>query len=247
MATRKQLGPSYDEEAYWEEKFQSTGAGFEWLGPGEVLLDAYRNITPRFPGSPPRVLHLGAGTSRLSLDLATDVSCCYASLVHLDSIVNADFSQTALSIGEQRAAEEGLQGMQYARVDLRSWKELSSCALIAERAFDVILDKSTSDAISTNADVLLDTASPCPLLGESGAPLDPLDLVALHLAALSGPGCVWVVLSYSASRFEILDRPDCHSGRFWTLLQQTSIQAPSGSDNPSAPPVYHWLYHLERK
>jgi len=174
----------------------------------------------------------------------------------MSSILNVDFSQEALTIGEKQADLEGLHGMQYIKVDLRRWSELSSCpAFSEEEPLDFIFDKSTSDAISTNSDVgiaSLGDEGVCPLLISSITDdinitsLDPLDLVALHLAALSRPGCLWAILSYSSSRFDFFASSNSQSCRYWSLLEKKPVQAPSGSDNPSAPPVYHWLYLFQR-
>ncbi|UZJ56800.1 hypothetical protein CBS101457_006120 [Exobasidium rhododendri] len=273
MAGRRQpVGPCYDEEEYWEEKFKVTPDAFEWLGSGEILLEAFRHYqrqkanddgseaTQTKGRSPlPRVLQLGVGTSNLSLSLAKEFYIGDRS--SLRSIINVDFSQEALSIGENQASKEDVVGMQFIRLDFRNWKELSSCSALNEEGYiDFIFDKSTSDAISTNPDVVLASLSDedeCQLLkttrflnetngDDKPAAIDPLDLVALHLAALSKAGCLWAVLSYSDTRFQMFNDPACYSRRYWSVLQKKPIQAPSGSVNVNAPPVFHWFYLLQR-
>lgn len=250
----KQLGPSYDEEKYWNEKFANNPDCFEWLGCGSVLLDAFHRAFPPSSNAPtpPRTLHLGAGTSKLSLDLARHYLSTYKphndNVSVLDSIRNVDFSQIALDIGEQQAHSEGLSGMQYRRIDLRDWIECQS--LTSDGLMDFILDKSTSDAVSTNRLIELNSmqSRQCPLMQATDCTLvDPLDLVALHLAALSKPGCLWAVLSYSSCRFDILDSPHSHSKSHWKLVEKTSIPAPSGSHDSGAPATYHWYYLLQRQ
>lgn len=258
MSTRKQLGPCYDEEQYWDEKFRFASDSFEWLGSGRILLEAFQQqaFSTITDNKPPRVLHLGSGTSKLSLDLARHYINTYQSQDSLNSMLNLDFSYNALKIGQEQAALQGLKGMQYLQVDLRKWSELSSSI----QSIDFILDKSTSDAISTNPNIdvnklLLQSDynnNLCPLLmtkieEKMMDSLDPLDLVALHLAAASNLGCLWAVLSYSSSRFEMLNSSNCLSRKYWKIIQTKSVPAPSGSDNPAAPSVHHWFYLLQRQ
>lgn len=252
---RKHLGPSYDEEQYWDERFKFDSDSFEWLGSGGILLEAFQQAFPFTTGDtsrPPRVLQLGAGTSKLSLDLARHMIDVYKSETILNSVLNLDFSHNALKIGQEQAASQGLEEMQYLHVDLRQWSELSSKNI---DPIDFIMDKSTSDAISTNTNIDLTIQSRinnnlCPLLTKSKekvSSLDPLDLVALHLAALSNPGCLWAVLSYSSTRFQIFSSPECLSQKYWKIIQKKSVPAPSGSEVPGAPSVYHWFYLLQHQ
>lgn len=83
-----------------------------------------------------------------------------------------------------------------------------------------------------------------------------LDLVALHIAALTQPGTIWAALSFSAQRFndvllcadgaEGSEQREPLSRRYWHLDETRSIAAPSGSDNPYAPVVMHHVYFLRR-
>jgi hypothetical protein len=267
MSVRRPLGPSYDEEAYWDAKFKDSQDAFEWLGSGQILLDTFRRTySPEIIAQKtPRVLQLGSGISNLSIDLADEIIKNIGSISaedesfssRLSAILNVDFSQQALSIGKEQAESSGLQGMQYLRVDLRSWREIVSSTSLCSEKLDFIFDKSTSDAISTNRDVDLSSMqdfdeATCPLLLSSKLnvmslkSVDPLDLVALHLAALGGASCTWAVLSYSSSRFDFLNSPNSLSRSYWSIVQKQPIAAPSGSDNLSAPPVYHWFYLLRR-
>lgn len=91
--------------------------------------------------------------------------------------------------------------------------------------------------------------------------LDPMDVLSLHLAALTQPGAKWFVLSYSSSRFDDLETVQMHEERLrgaqasalsfsspphshWIVLECVPIDAPY--EGPSAPVVYHWLYTLQR-
>ena len=80
----------------------------------------------------------------------------------------------------------------------------------------------------------------------------PLDILAVHLAYLARPGCSWIVLSYSASRFphlkdevatEGLPRPN----ELWNLERHEKIEQPPDPNDPVyRPPVMHHLYVLRR-
>lgn len=259
MSTRqRRIGPSYDEEQYWDEKFTRADDIFEWLGSGDVLLEAARKYClSQKAERPPQILHLGAGTSTLCLDIARDLQRIYPKVeksLIAESISNVDFSQIALNISKKQATQDGLDGMQYIKVDLRDWADISSKQLFSERnLFDIIIDKSTSDAISTNAKISLKAvyqASLCPFFfvqsDNDYSLLDPLDVVATHLAALSKPGCIWAVLSYSANRFDFLTCNSSISQRYWTVVSKQHIEVPCSSANPHAPAIYHYFYQLQR-
>lgn len=143
------------------------------------------------------------------------------------------------------------QKMPWVQADLRSWRDVSSLAPFAP--FDVILDKSTSDAISTSDNQEFspgDMSNICPTvleptLLEDGISLSPVELLALHLAPLTRSGTTWFALSYSTTRFNNFDL----LAKYWTLRSHTALEAPTGRASSFAhtPPVYHWLYVLERR
>jgi hypothetical protein len=145
-----------------------------------------------------------------------------------------------------------MHAMQWMRADLRLWKEVSVLSEFAP--FDVILDKSTSDAISTSGDLKINSdeelLANCPIVIDilsryPGATLSPVELLALQLVPLTEKGSAWMALSYSTMRFEGLN----FMAEYWTLRSRIALKAPAGpvSSSTHTPEVFHWLYILERK
>jgi hypothetical protein len=141
--------------------------------------------------------------------------------------------------------------MHWLRVDLRSWSDVSTLSEFAP--FDVILDKSTSDALATSEDHHLsrhDLLTSCPavqkiLLMNSTITLRPVELVALQLSPLTKKGSTWIALSYSSIRFDGFH----HLSDHWTLRARIPLKAPAGpvATSTYVPEVFHWMYILERR
>jgi hypothetical protein len=166
---------------------------------------------------------------------------------------NADFSVEAVRRGQEfEAKKEPAQAMPWLRTDLRSWKDVSSLSEFAP--FDVILDKSTSDALATSEDHQFSRQNhfltSCPpvrniLSKNATITLRPVELLALQLSPLTLKGSTWIALSYSTIRFDGL----CHLADYWRLRARIPLKAPAGPVAPSthAPEVFHWMYILERR
>lgn len=143
--------------------------------------------------------------------------------------------------------------MHWLQADLLAWNNVSGLTPYAP--FDVILDKSTSDAIATSTDHHFDSTDDmsqlCPTIRELLATrnkisLSPVELLALHLVPLTRKDTTWVVLSYSTFRFE--DVP--FLAEYWILRSRTPLKAPTGPVSESAahtPEVFHWVYILDRR
>lgn len=143
--------------------------------------------------------------------------------------------------------------MPWIQADLRSWADLSKLAPFGP--FDVIMDKSTCDAIATSEHETFSSRSSsesnvCPAVLESidrdqETTLAPIELIGLHLVPLTKKDSTWIALSYSSARFDV---PLLQ--RHWEVVEKAAIQAPSGiltSSTSHAPRIYHWLYVLKRK
>jgi hypothetical protein len=141
--------------------------------------------------------------------------------------------------------------MYWLQIDLRLWSDVAKLTDYAP--FDVIVDKSTSDAIATSPSITLsteyDTSSICPIISEAleetgEITLSPVELLALHLVPLTQKGSTWVVLSYSNIRFDNLG----YAGKYWTVVSLTSLKVPQGQTSSFAhtPEVFHWAYVLRR-
>ena len=141
--------------------------------------------------------------------------------------------------------------MHWLQADLRSWADVSEISCFAP--VDMILDKSTSDAIATSAPVAFssssdasDTCEEIQRLVKKGGEITllPVEVLALHLAPLARPGAIWIALSFSATRFENLPHAMAH----WAVVAQKPLKAPHGHASPlvHTPEVFHWLYILKR-
>lgn len=170
------------------------------------------------------------------------------------SLQNVDFSAEAVRIGQE--AEEGkdaLCAMHWVRADLRSWADVAH--LIRFAPFDVIMDKSTSDSISTSEPSIFpppnNVSNICPTIlkdiegkKSTSLALSSVETLALHLVPLTKVGSTWVALSYSAFRFDNMRI----AGQYWRLISRTPLRAPTGelTSSAHAPDIFHWLYLLKR-
>ncbi|KAE8312123.1 hypothetical protein BDV41DRAFT_307981 [Aspergillus transmontanensis] len=243
----------YDDPIFWDTKFATGQDVGEWLNPGENLIQAVLSDLDNrsfVQERSPRVLHLGPGISKLGTKLRE-------AFVHRgwkgSGIVNVDFSSEAVRLGQEiESKQDPSHAMHWLRADLRSWNDMSSLALLAP--FDIIIDKSTSDAIATSPSTRLSPTSisqdTCPVVRDvtntqGETTLSPVELLALHLVPLTSEGTIWFSLSYSTMRFDNLPRLANH----WDLVSRTPLKAPQGqtSSFAHAPEVFHWLYMLRRK
>ncbi|KAJ5543818.1 hypothetical protein N7494_005097 [Penicillium frequentans] len=196
----------------------------------------------------PRVLHLGL--SQLGLKLR---DACVERHWNGNGIVNVDFSGEAVRLGQAYESQKPpSEAMHWQRADLLSWSHVSD--LLPFAPFDVILDKSTSNAIATATDRHFastdDLSQICPAVRElldarPSIALSPVELLGLQLVPLTQKGTTWIVMSYSTFRFggnSIL-------AQYWTLRSRTPLKAPAGPVSSSAytPDVFHWIYILDRK
>ncbi|KAJ5772573.1 hypothetical protein N7520_003102 [Penicillium odoratum] len=245
--------PDYDNPDFWDDRFATGRDVGEWLNSGEALIDAVVADLESRSGvavSRPRVLHLGPGVSKLGLKLR---DACVERNWTGNGIVNVDFSGEAVRLGQQYESQRApSEAMHWHRADLLSWSDVSD--LLPFAPFDVIFDKSTSDAIATSADRHFastdDISQLCPAVQEllstqSSINLSPVELLGLHLVPLTQKGTTWIVMSYSAFRFgsaSVLDK-------YWTLRSRTPLKAPAGLTSSAAytPDVFHWMYILDRK
>lgn len=141
--------------------------------------------------------------------------------------------------------------MRWIRINLRSWSDVSTLTLFVP--FDVIVDKSTSDAICASEPQTFSPSSTdsssCPTVREivesdGEVELSPVETLAVHLVPLAQRGTTWVALSYSMFRFDNVQ----YIGRYRELVARTPLMAPSGevSESAHAPEIFHWLYVLRR-
>lgn len=289
--------PPFAQSTYWDERFTKNPAAFDWLLPANCLDRPIIDALRASPNPRPRLLHIGCGTSILSLHLRT----------HVDDprqVHNTDFSRVAIDLGARwerdvfesdqalpQDPEESSDGetppteqpqpranSQTARPPRMRWSTLDLLSLPSIRRlaedereedgsapYDIIVDKSTCDAISCGDDQLIPL--PYPLRTTSPTypsptppptmPLHPLHLLALHLAALVPPAGRWIALSYSAHRFPFFEpfpekveegRLDgeavekgwlVHPGRLWRLVGKEMVEVEEESGGEEKGQVVH--------
>lgn len=268
------MPPNYDSEEFWDTRFK-TETHFEWLGSGrESILPVLRSyfqlrLTSNPPIElPPLLLHIGAGTSTLSNDLLEEYHKAYPTASHKPLIVNTDFAEEAVRRGNDTTSGEG--EVVWERVDLMRWKEVfalkEKMVHTTGRKFDVVVDKSTTDAISCMADVVYrsDTLSGSPrdahplidyTVSRSASKeitFHPAAVLALHLASVVETGGVWIALSYSQNRFPFFGQDgELDLSLFWTVERVEPVLVRQEVDKQSegtvhTPDVYDHLYILRR-
>lgn len=281
------MPPEYHLQSFWDSRFK-TESCFEWLGDGEntIIPCVQAYLQSRHDAFsvevPPRVLHIGAGTSSLSERIRDTIRDTYGDRLDEGAIVNVDFSETVVQRSLEREmarAQEGRgRGMRWAHADVLKWSDLARLATIPDGSkdgggrqalFDIVVDKSTSDAVSCGDDCIFDDPPSCdyhPAIKRqldshtriAGAlKVDPVQLLALHLASLVRPGGIWIVLSFSSSRCslirtkaseEVHEADSIDPSRYWAVQDMGTVEAPSGNSKPGvyAPAVYHYVYVLCR-
>ncbi|KAH7032641.1 S-adenosyl-L-methionine-dependent methyltransferase [Microdochium trichocladiopsis] len=195
----------FEKQSYWHERFVSEQA-FEWLVPSERFVQELEPRLARLEKSA-RVLHLGCGTSDVHNHLRRR---------GFTNVTNVDYEP--LAIERSRALEQAAFGdtaMEYVVADAT---QLCSGDAAWAGQFDLVLDKSTADAISCG--------------GEEAV----RKMAAGVKASLATDGA-WISMSYSATRFAFLDG----------LLFKVDVLArvPTAKARSNDPDVHHYCYVLE--
>lgn len=274
------MPPNYESQSFWEDRFK-TESHFEWLGGGQdTILPAVRSFLQHFAettlkhGRRPLLLHIGAGTSTLSDDIVEEYHKTYQGTFDSLIVLNTDFAQEAVRRGLQLAS--GSTEVTWERMDLLSWKEIlalkEKIVRTEGRKFELVVDKSTTDAISCRADMLFEEETLTGTSRDAHPLIDhvvsrsahkyvfvhPAAVLALHLASLVESGGVWIALSYSSDRFPFLVSDVDQDGKvynggldvrlFWELerIERVKVREGKRSEDVHAPEVFHYLYILRR-
>ena len=197
------MPPAFDQQSYWHNRFLSEST-FEWLISSETFLDVAAPFLCRLPRDAP-ILQLGCGTSDLHIHLRRH---------GFTNVTNLDYEP--LAIERSQAMERDEFG------DIRTTHVVADVlGLDLGRKFDLVLDKSTADAIAC-----------C----EGPSVLTMTHRVKNHLTENG----VWLSLSFSASRFETDDG---------TLPLRTEIvdRLRTIKGKPSDPDVFHYCHLLQNR
>ncbi|KAJ9634667.1 hypothetical protein H2204_006116 [Knufia peltigerae] len=257
------MAPSdFSSQTYWENRFLARQTPFEWLlGVDDTtgILDPFirDNVDPEKSAA---ILHIGCGTSDLSWRLRDYVSC--PKQVH-----NVDFSVEAVNIGRRREeellaarqgrgnsnempVEPGQSHMRWTAVDLLSMPRVRSLLDHDSKLYDVIVDKSTSDAVACGGYItMLSIRKGSGVGGDFGenswpVSVHPVEVLALNLAAVTAVGCRWVSISYSGSRFWFVERNEGDPVKA-TAIRTTGTVPPQSDGSHYIAPYIFW--RLEKK
>ncbi|KAI1138555.1 S-adenosyl-L-methionine-dependent methyltransferase [Hypoxylon sp. FL0543] len=195
----------FEEQSYWHERYQSERL-FEWLQPSDFFWNLVEPLLLKFPRqeNPPKVLQLGSGTS--------DLHNYFRRHGYLD-VTNVDFEPLAIERGRQ--IEElgfGDIKMKYVVADVTQLRD----NLPEDEIFDVVVDKSTVDAVACGGD-------------------DQLLKMAYGVRKCIAERGIWISLSYSADRFSIKKLP---------FNVEVVHKIPNAKAHELDPDVYHYCYLL---
>lgn len=264
----KPKAPSFGSHDYWDRRFSTDTAPFDWLSAPDALDPLIIEALTAWNEEQPQILHIGCGSSLLSQHLKMHVK-------NPQQVHNVDYSNVVVD-AERKRELESLGGdaracTRWDTVDLLDYASLvetCSCGL-----YSVFVDKSTSDAISCADDVVCPLPYPVttkePTATESlvdiepkEIPVHPLHLMAVHLALAAKPGATWISLSYTSERYPFLrgeattteedgtaDTGIPDPRLLWTVIAKHQIEAKQqehGGGVTHRPKVHHWAYILRR-
>ena len=259
--------PSFGSQEYWDQRFTKETAPFDWLSSPDALDPFIREALQDVEDVKPQILHIGCGSSLLSHHLQNHVEV--PQQVH-----NVDYSKVVIEAERKRelALRKDVNAcMRWDAVDLLGHASLVQAC--TRGAYSIVIDKSTSDAISCAKDVVCPIPYPITITKEvTGSrrvgvepkeiPIHPLHIMAVHLALVAKPGARWISLSYTSERYPFLEGEPAEIQEdgtadtgipdprlLWTVVGKHEIEAKeqaNGTGVTHRPKVYHWLYILQR-
>ena len=129
--------PNYGEPTYWDRRYiNQKGKTFDWLEDYTTLAPVLDNLV----GRDHSILHLGCGNAELSEDMYDD---------GYRNMVNIDISK--ICIEEMTERNKHRLGMKWMVMDAMDMK-------FEDETFDIVIDKSTLDAILCGNESFLNAA-----------------------------------------------------------------------------------------
>ncbi|KAI1801011.1 hypothetical protein F4811DRAFT_536060 [Daldinia bambusicola] len=199
----------FEKQSYWHERFSSE-TSFEWLASSESfmsMIEPYLSRHSLIHQGSPRILNLGSGTSNLHN--------CFRSRGYLD-VTNVDYEPLAIERGRQlEQLAFGDVRMKYIVADATQL----ACNLSKDQKFDIVVDKSTADAVSCGGTTAL--------LG-----------IASGVRQCLADNGIWISLSYSSARFDI--------GQL-SFDVEVVAKIPTSKLKENDPEIYNYCYLLQPK
>lgn len=208
----------FEKQSYWRDRFAHETA-FEWLVQSPDLMEVLDPVLVRHDlGPSSRVLQLGSGTSDLQNHLRRR---------GFGDVTNVDYEPLAVERGRDLEERDfGDVKMGYVVADVtqmptprRSGRFSTGTGTGLDGEFDLVIDKSTVDAVSCGGD-------------------EAFLRMAEGVRRCLAPGGVWISLSYSASRFETRELP---------FDVDVVHKFPAPRQSPNEPEMFHWCYLLRPK
>ena len=199
------MAADFEKQSYWHQRFESE-TSFEWLLTSEKFMAVIQPYITHLDASSP-VLQLGSGTSDLQNHFRSR---------GLVDVINIDYEPLAADRGrdlERRAF--GDVRMRYAVADATQLPQRMDDRDATSR-FDLVVDKSTCDAVACGGD-------------------EPLRRMAHGVRRCLADGGVWIALSFSPDRFTIPDVP---------FDVETIAKVPTPKIKETDPDIYYWVYRL---
>ncbi|KAH6610153.1 hyoothetical [Trichoderma cornu-damae] len=200
----------FDKQTYWHRRF-SAESSFEWLLASADFVAILRPLLATLDPSSSRILHLGSGTS--------DLHNHFRRLGFLD-VTNVDYEPLAVQRGrelERRAF--GDVRTEYVVADATQSLLPGGGSAHGSRRdarFDLVVDKSTADAVSCGGE-------------------ERLRRMACCVEECLARDAVWISLSYSASRFDVDGLP---------FDVEVLAKVPTPKSKATDPDIFHWCYLL---
>lgn len=191
----------YDQQSYWHERFASERA-FEWLLTSDQFISIIQPYLDEY-GPSAEIRNIGSGTSDLQNHLRVR---------GFEKVTNVDYEPLAATRGRELEQQAfGDVRMRYAVADAtRLQEELEGST------YDLVLDKSTVDAISCGGD-------------------EQFNNLVHSIRGCIEDDAAWISLSYSAERFKAEDLP-------FNVDVLAKVPTPKARDTD--PDVFFWCYRM---
>jgi SAM-dependent methyltransferase len=214
--------PEYGEKSYWDNFYGRKKEPFEWLGDFSLFSNFIRH-NARAPVND--ILIPGCGNSKLPHDVQE--------LFPESSVLAVDYSETLIE--------------EMSKKYTKKWKNVSfmcgdclSLDQVPDRSFDLIVDKSTLDAICCR------DASTCSVSSYVDYHPDGVKYL-LEMGRLIRPNGTLIIISYSSNRIDeikhVLDNSNLFSPDYKT--DKVMVQK-SKSANVYEPEIFHNCFALKR-
>jgi SAM-dependent methyltransferase len=192
----------FEKQSYWHDRFAQE-TEFEWLISSSDFLSICKPYISHL-ASDARILQLGFGTSDLQNHLRAD---------GFTNVTNVDYEPLAIQRGHENEKKAfGDVRMKYEVGDATQLR-------VGEEAYDLVLDKSTVDAVSCG-----------------GA--EPFQRMMEGVRSCLRQNGIWLSLSYSQWRFDGPNVP---------FDVEVLAKVPTPKLKPTDPDVYYFAYCLRPK